>query len=236
MNFLLPLSIVLSLLGLISATPNEEDGFFAPGPEGSFVYKREPSIDYDKAGKSVRRSNGLDCKGIAEICRQADEGVELYEDLKVSCNLLEITDYLTGGTLDSLYEYTVFLPTNLAIDRMFIDILGLEETNQGIPYQFVKDVFKNHIIKGEKLLGDDFICGDKPNLLVTQILAKKKNWPKISCKKDILGTNVAIIKGPLNTQREFDPRVQDPPNPIITCKDNIFMIENVILVGGEGEE
>jgi len=234
MNFFLPLSIVLSLLGLISATPKEEDGFFAPGPEGSFVYNREPSIGYGKSGKSVSRSNGLDCEGIAEICRQAEDDVEDYEDLKVSCNLLETTEYLTGSTLDSLDEYTIFLPTNLAIARLFEDVLGEDETNDGVTFEFIKDFFKNHIIKGEKLLGDDFLCGDKPNFLVKEI-AKKKNWPKISCKKDILGTNVAYIKGPLNTEKEFEPRVQDPSNPIITCKDNIFLIENVILVGGEGE-
>lgn len=217
MKFFLPSFLLLFLPGLPSAAPN--GGFFKPvADDAVWVWENETTEDAVPPAFAAGP-----CNGVKDICDLAKSNDSRYEDLKQACNLLYALDYFSSNTLNSVREFTVFLPTNQALNRLWGEIYGYT-TNQSIPLLKIKSVMQNHIIKDQKFDGTDIICKARLG-----VLNRGAPRPKVECKSDILGNTVAYIKGNGNKNKDTIPRIRDPSNPIVTCKDNIFIVEDVIL-------
>lgn len=201
-----PLLLFLMLVLLSTAVSSIDE-------DTMFVYKPETTT----ASAAIEK----DCLGIVEVCQKAKDPFDPeYNDLKSGCTLLKVGNFLESSSLGSSTQFTIFLPTNSAVNRWFVDILGDNE----IPTNVVRYVMSSHIIEEQKLDTKDIICKNRKKL---DVLNSER--PKLECETDIAGNAVTYIKGDRNRRRNYYPRFVNASNPIITCKDNIFLIDDVIL-------
>jgi len=211
---------LLCLVGILSVadgTPIERDGFYEDVPNSS-VWAFKPQ----SAGWAESKRAKENCDNILDICAMARNNDPSYIRLKESCNLFNVSDFFTDTTLDSENEFTIFIPTNRAINRLFTEQYEFGR-NELISINLIRDIMRNHIIKGTKLGSRDIICSDELN-----VLNEDEPKPYIQCKEDIAGNPATYIYGKGNS-KPYIPRFENPIQPIETCKQNIFVIEDAIL-------
>lgn len=190
-----------------------------------YVYEGEVDETAPEIVGNVIVSNVASCPGVVDLCVQARNNVNSFIKFKQACLLLEAAGFLDYNTLDSTSEFTVFLPTNTAITRCFEEVYDYGP-NARIPLPWIQSFLRQHIIKGKKLLGSEIYCHDR--LPVTTVGSSK--WPKVECKTTILNNHVPFVRGLANRGNEYLPKIRDPDDPIVLCKDNIYVMEDVILL------
>lgn len=218
MKLLLSSFLILLLLDFLSVPVRANNAAFFADKDGTVsIFANDPDTGEESSEIGVQGS----CKGIADVCEDAAQGDWRYQHIQEACWELKRAQFLTHNTLDSDKQYTIFLPDNRAMYRLWEDQYGFSRY-QNVDVNLVREIFRNHLVKDSRLEPHDLICKERLKVLTPG------TKPQIRCNTDVTGATVATIKGKANINT-YMPRIIDAGEPIRTCKDIIYVIDDAIL-------
>lgn len=197
MKFSLFSPLFLSLIGTVSVSAD---------PSEIFVYESKPLPANAEINCDSTYHN------MAEICAAAQEGIA-FTQFSSFCDLLDFAKFT--DMLGSNNPYTIFAPTNSAVERFFASVYGDKEINRSV----LIPILRGSVIEA-KLSTEELVCGAKPN-------TQAKRDPVLKCKADIAGNPISYVKGNRN-KKDFTPKIVDPANPTETCTTLIYTVTDLI--------
>lgn len=166
-------------------------------------------------------SLSADCPGVKELCEEVVNG-NAYPEIYNSCVILQQVGFMTVETLASNRKHTLLLPNNDGIDRLWSNQFDFNCANC-VPSKVARTVAESWIVPGKRLKPDDVLCNSQ-----MRVIERRCRFPRNQCKLDIAGDYNSYVYGQGNIAR-FKPTYLAPNDPIETCKDIVYVLDNAVL-------